>query len=320
MRTRILGAVAAVALVLSGCGSDDTDASPEAEQPTPIAVEDASSTSLDEVTVEGEPGERPEVSFEAPLVIEGSEHTVVHEGDGDNVGENQQVTANMTLVSGNTGEELSSSYETGQPSGFPTDTEQISQSLYDAVMEVPVGSRVLLSYNGPARQGEVTQTLIYVIDITGSEEIPEPLSRAEGDEVDPVEGLPEVTRGEDGQPSISTPEGDAPGELTVEPTIQGDGPEVTEGQTVTVHYTGWLWDGGEQFDSSWERGEPFVVQDVPNGPVIEGWNQALLGQNVGSQILVIIPPEQGYGEAGAGENIPPNATLVFVIDILSSVG
>ena len=133
--------------------------------------------------------------------------------------------------------------------------------------------------------------------------------------------MPELPRGDDGAPSISQPEADAPTELESATAIEGEGPEVQEGQNVSVHYTGWLWDdASEPFDSSWERGEPFVVQGVGSAPVIDGWNEALVGERVGSQIVVAIPPEKGYGEAGSPPNIPGDATLVFVIDILSAVG
>jgi peptidylprolyl isomerase len=262
------------------------------------------STALDEVTVEGAPGEKPTVTFEAPLVIEETESTVVAEGDGETVEEGQQVTAHMTLVSGTSGEVVESSYDADSPSGFPTDTEQINEGLFDAVVGQSVGSRVLLSLNGAASAGQEAETLVYVIDIEGVEEIPEALERAEGEEQDLSEDFPEVTRGDDGSPSISQPEGDAPAELQTGVAIEGDGPEVAEGQNVSVHYTGWLWDdASEPFDSSWERGEPFVVQGVGSAPVI-----------------VVIPPDKGYGDGGSPPSIPGGATLVFVIDILSAVG
>src|SRR5699024_9448754 len=127
--------------------ADQTAASPTADvQPA--------STALDEVTVEGAPGEKPTVTFEAPLVIEETESTVVSSGDGETVEEGQQVTAHMTLVSGTSGEIVESSYDADSPSGFPTDTEQINEGLFDAVVGQSVGSRVLLSLNGAASAGQ----------------------------------------------------------------------------------------------------------------------------------------------------------------------
>lgn len=317
MKKTVLSAATAAVLMLSACSADEADQT----APSPTADVTPAATSLDEVTVEGEPGEQPTVSFDAPLVIDDTATSVVSEGDGDTVEEGQQVTANMTLVSGTTGDVVESSYESGSPSGFPTDTEQINEGLFDAVVGQSVGSRVLLALNGAASAGQQAETLVYVIDIEGVEDIPEPLERAEGEEKSLPDHFPEVTRDDSGAPSIEQPEGDAPGELEVATAIEGDGPEVEEGQNVSVHYTGWLWDdASEPFDSSWERGDEFVVQGVGSAPVIDGWNEALVGQKVGSQIVVVIPPDKGYGEAGSPPNIPGGATLVFVIDVLSAVG
>jgi len=317
VKKTVLAAAAAAVLLLSACSADETDQTPA----SPSADVQPASTSLDEVTVEGAPDEKPTVSFEAPLVIEDTASAVVSEGDGETVEEGQQVSAHMTLVSGTTGEIVESSYDSDSPSGFPTDTEQINQGLFDAVVGKTVGSRVLLSLNGAASAGQETETLVYVIDILGVEEIPEALERAEGEEKDLPDGFPAVTRDDSGAPSIEQPEGDAPTELETGVAIEGDGPEVEEGQNVSVHYTGWLWDdASEPFDSSWERGEPFVVQGVGSAPVIDGWNEALVGQKVGSQIVVVIPADKGYGDAGSPPSIPGGATLVFVIDILSAAG
>lgn len=317
MKKTVLAAAAAAVLLLSACSADEADQT----APSPTADVQPASTSLDEVTVEGATDEKPTVSFEAPLVIEETQSTVLEEGDGDEVTEGQQVTANMTLVSGTSGEIVESSYDSGTPSGFPTDTAQINEGLFDAVVGQKTGARVLLSLNGTASAGQQSETLLYVIDIVSVEDIPEPLERAEGEEKDLPDGFPELTRDDAGAPSITQPEGDAPAELEVGVAIEGDGQEVTEGQNVSVHYTGWLWDdASEPFDSSWERGEPFVVQGVGSAPVIDGWNEALVGQKVGSQIVVIIPADKGYGDAGSPPSIPGDATLVFVIDILSAVG
>lgn len=319
MRRTLIGALAVSALLLTGCGADDSAEGNPAGNPT-VDASNAKSTSLDDVEVTGEPDQKPEVSFEAPLVIEKPESTVVSEGDGPKVEEGQQVTANMTLVSGNSGEIVESGYDTKQPSGFPVDKAQINEALYDAVIDVPVGSRVLMSLNGAAKSGDDPETLVYVIDIVNAEKLPEPLEKAEGTEKELTAGLPKVTRDDTGKPSVEAPEGDAPKELVVEPTIEGDGPVVEEGQTVQAHYSGWLYDDvTKTFDSSWDRDEPFSF-NVGAGEVIKGWDEAVAGQKVGSQLLVIVPPDKGYGEQGSPPSIPGNATLIFVVDILSATG
>ncbi|HLS32369.1 MAG TPA: FKBP-type peptidyl-prolyl cis-trans isomerase, partial [Brevibacterium sp.] len=215
----ITAAAAAAALVLSACSAEEADQT----APSPTADVSPASTSLDAVTVAGDVGEQPDVSFDAPLVIEDTQSSVVSEGDGESVEEGQQVTAHMTLVSGTSGEVVESSYESGSPSGFPTDAEQINSGLLEAVVDQPVGSRVLLSLNGAASAGQQSETLVYVIDIEGVEDIPEPLERAEGEEQELPDDFPELTRGDDGAPSISQPEADAPTELESATAIEGEG-------------------------------------------------------------------------------------------------
>lgn len=95
----------------------------------------------------------------------------------------------------------------------------------------------------------------------------------------------------------------------------GTGATATMGKKVTVHYTGWL-TNGKKFDSSLDRGQPFVVQPLGDAPVIKGWNEGLVGMKVGGKRQLRIPPELGYGDRGAGNVIPPNATLIFDIELL----
>lgn len=95
----------------------------------------------------------------------------------------------------------------------------------------------------------------------------------------------------------------------------GTGATATNGKKCTVHYTGWL-TNGKKFDSSLDRGQPFVVQPLGDAPVIKGWNEGLVGMKVGGKRQLRIPPELGYGDRGAGNVIPPNATLIFDIELL----
>lgn len=103
-------------------------------------------------------------------------------------------------------------------------------------------------------------------------------------------------------------------ELQIEDIEAGTGAEAKTGDTVTVHYTGWLTDG-TQFDSSVDRGEPFTFV-LGQGDVIQGWDQGVAGMKVGGTRRLVIPSDLAYGDAGAGDVIPPGATLVFEVELL----
>ena len=110
-------------------------------------------------------------------------------------------------------------------------------------------------------------------------------------------------------PATKTPSG-----LTIEDVVLGAGAAASSGQSVTVHYTGWL-SSGKKFDSSKDRNDPFVFH-LGAGQVIRGWDEGVQGMQVGGMRKLTIPPELGYGARGAGGVIPPNATLVFEVELL----
>ncbi|MCP5024669.1 MAG: peptidylprolyl isomerase [Actinomycetia bacterium] len=117
------------------------------------------------------------------------------------------------------------------------------------------------------------------------------------------------------KPEVELPDGEAPTELVIEDLVDGDGAEAAPGDEVEVHYVGVLFDTGEQFDASWDRGQTFSFK-LGQGEVIQGWDQGFAGMKVGGRRMLTIPSDLAYGPAGSG-TIGPDATLVFVVDLVS---
>lgn len=117
------------------------------------------------------------------------------------------------------------------------------------------------------------------------------------------------------KPEIDFPDGPAPTELQITDLTVGDGTEATAGTTVSVHYVGVTHSGGEEFDASWNRGEPLQFP-LGAGYVIKGWDDGVQGMKVGGRRQLIIPPQLAYGDRGAGGVIGPGETLIFVVDLL----
>ncbi|MEU9031966.1 FKBP-type peptidyl-prolyl cis-trans isomerase [Streptomyces sp. NPDC048383] len=137
------------------------------------------------------------------------------------------------------------------------------------------------------------------------------------DSAETKNGVPAITKGAKfGEtPTLAQGQGTPPKELKVEVISEGKGPVLKKGDIAQVNYSGQVWDGKEPFDASFGKGKTFDV-NIGAGAVIKGWDQGLEGQKVGSRIELVIPPELGYGAQGSGEKIKPNATLVFVVDIV----
>ncbi|MFV0633888.1 FKBP-type peptidyl-prolyl cis-trans isomerase [Demequina sp.] len=127
--------------------------------------------------------------------------------------------------------------------------------------------------------------------------------------------LPLITRDASGAPSVDFTDAVKPEGLAVDVLEAGDGPAVIEGQSITVHYSGWLWDGAK-FDSSWDRGDTISFV-IARGSLIEGWVDGIVGQPVGSKLLLVVPPEKGYGQRSMGP-IPGGSTLVFAVDVVDA--
>jgi peptidylprolyl isomerase len=317
---RLLALLAVLLLLASACG-DDGDGDGDGAGTT--AGDDAvATTDIAAVDVQGEFGEPPIVTFPHPFAVEQTVTEVIVEGDGDAVTAGASVGFHYVALNGRDGEVFFSSYES-DPVRITADPASTVRGVVTALLAGKVGSRVVAAiapadgFGDAASDAGVTaeDTVVFVVDIL---DVRHPLTRAEGTPVAPVAGLPTVTLGDDGQPTIAIPDGEPPADLVVQPLIEGTGAVVESGQTISAHYTGIVWATNTQFDSSWDRGAP---ADFPIGVggVIDGWDTGLVGQKIGSQVLLVIPPDQGYGSAGnAGAGISGTDTLVFVVDILDA--
>jgi len=117
------------------------------------------------------------------------------------------------------------------------------------------------------------------------------------------------------RPEIDFPGDQPPTELVIEDITVGDGTEATAGSTVSAHYVGVAHSTGEEFDASWNRGDPLEFR-LGVGMVIAGWDQGIEGMKVGGRRRLTIPPHLGYGDRGAGGAIKPGETLIFVVDLM----
>lgn len=309
-RRSAIAAVLALGALLAGCAAEE----PPAPDP------------LTQVQVSGEYGEAPLVTI-GDLSGLGAEpvRTVVIEGDGPETTPETFINASVAVYDGETKQQALEYQSLGQV--FATSEQDLPEYFADIFVGVPGGSRVVVIVPGdvmtegmdepqqdpmlPADETpEPTAPSVFVADIDAI-----PSLSAWGETQDPTQDLVTVADGDDDSPQIEIEPGAvAPDELVLDVRRAGDGPEVADGDTVLVQYRGVLFDGGEEFDSSWSRGEP---SQFATNQVVPGFGQALVGQPTGSQVIAIIPPDLAYGEAGSGDAVPPNATLVFVVDILA---
>jgi peptidylprolyl isomerase len=277
------------------------------------------------VKVSGDIDSAPTVEVSGLSVPTATERSVVIAGDGAVAQPGDDVVIEYTILSLLTGESVdSTAYDGTNSATFSLDGTLVA-GFEKTMLCSTEGSRVVgvLATEDGLAASQLTQlglteddSLVLVLDILSvdtPEPIVPPLSRAEGEAQDAPAGFPAVTLDADGRPTVTIPDAAPPTELELAVLIQGDGAEVPEGADVVVHYVGVNWNTQVIFDESWARGEPATFN---TGQVIAGFTAALVGQKVGSQVIVVIPPDQGYGEAGNPPNIGGTDTLVFVVDIL----
>jgi FKBP-type peptidyl-prolyl cis-trans isomerase len=324
-----IAAVLGVALALSACSAADPEKEADSANTSAVTAEctDPGATS-NAVDVGGEFGVAPTVTFDAPVKVDATERTVALKGDGKEKAEaGSIVDVAFTVYHGGTGEEITSTGygAEAEQAQFPVDEAQIIEGIVRALNCSVEGDRIVVAIPPAELFGELgneqmgispEDAAVFVFDVLAVAEEPEPVDAA-GDlvEVDAdAEGMPTVAHAENGAPIVTIPQSEPLSELTLAVLKDGTGDVVAEGDSVEVNYMGINWTSGAEFDSSWSRGEP---AEFPTTGVIPGFGAALVGQPIGSEVVVVIPPAYGYGSSGQpAAGIAGTDTLVFVVEIL----
>lgn len=275
---------------------------------------------MDLITVEGETDAEPEVDVYTPLKASHLAYEDVVTGEGTAItAPNQLMVIDVSVYNGETGEPIVATAYDGDLSRVtsPSQWTENFPGFEDALHCATDGSRIAVALSPEDMSAEVAssfglaedESAVAVIDVRKVY-----LAAADGaNQFNSGFGLPSVVRAPDGRPGLIIPDGAAPEELVVQTLKKGDGPEVTGEEPVRVHYTGVVWGEDEAFDTTWDGEAASVTLDG----VVPGFADALEGQTIGSQVLVVIPPDLGYGDQDQGA-IPAGSTLVFVIDILGT--
>jgi peptidylprolyl isomerase len=319
--------VLAGALALAGSSDDGGQADPTAtstEVPTATLAADVTVSDLDQVEANSAVGEDPNVSWgDGVFGVAETTRRILTEGDGAEVTTGQRLVVDYWAINGQNGNVYDSSTQ-GNPATFKL-TDQLQPGIVKILDGVQVGARVLgaaapadaFGPQGGNPDADIAgdDTILYVMDVREAVDVP---NRASGEALTPEPGLPTVELADNGEPTITIPDAEPPGELVAETLIQGAGETVEAGQTLDVQYKGVIWGSGEEFDSSWSR-DSSASFTIGEGAVIPGWDEGLVGKKVGSQVLLVIPPDKGYGEQGQPQaSIAGTDTLVFVVDILDA--
>jgi peptidylprolyl isomerase len=250
---------------------------------------------------------------------------VLTEGSGPEVRQGDLLQVHYLGETWKGGKVFDNSYDKNAPATFPIGVDQVIPAWDKALVGKKVGSRVVLVAPPADGYGDTgtpdgtippKSTLVFVVDILST------IAKDAGvtGTMQPTAANLPTVKAEPGKaPQITIPAGQAASTTLVDKVlIEGSGPEVKRGQMLYAQYVGVLWNGGQEFDSSWKRGN-YAGFPIGVGRVIPGWDKGLVGKKVGSRVLLVIPPADGYGDQPPqGSSIPPKSTLVFVVDILAA--
>ncbi len=291
-------ALGLVAVALVGCSSVQ---SPTCDRTTqPGALEDL-------ISIDGEVGEAPDVSVPTPFQAEGLHYADVVTGDGTAVvASNQVLNLGITLINGETGEQILQQGYTAETSGATTLAlwDQALPGLSDALMCAGEGSRVVASFSADelAAGAQVVQVGAPVVAVVDLDQVF--LSAADGaEQFNQGNGLPTVVRAPGGQPGVIVPDAEAPTEVVVQVLKKGDGETVADGDAIAAQELIVDWDRS-LVSTTWEEQPKGLSATIGDDPVLN----ALVGQTVGSQIMVVVPAS----DAGPAQ--------VHVLDMLGIVG
>jgi peptidylprolyl isomerase len=297
--------------------------------PLALAACGSSGSSTPTVSVSGHFGTNPKITIPDQSASSNLTVKTLIQGSGPVLNKSDAFVGNYAVYiwSGKTHKLAQSTFQTKTPQLF---SGTLLPGLETAVQGKKMGSRVLAvippkdgyGKTGNSQAGvSASDTLVFVIDMI--KEFPNKAA-ATGSQLSNGGGaLPSVTAKSGAAPIIAIPSSahQPPAGLVTKTLIKGSGQVVAKGQTVVTQYVGSIWRTGKVFDSSWSRGEPFgfTIGSTPS-QVITGWDKGLVGQTVGSRVMLIVPPADGYGKTGSAQaGIKGTDTLVFVVDILGSV-
>ena len=269
------------------------------------------------VKATGPAGPKPTIDFPTPIISKTTQKTTLINGTGAPLTAGQPVLFEATLLNGANGAVIDKTGYSKDSHNLITLGQPNLTALSHGLECSRVGSRVVIATS--AKTGGTTGgigpdgkagSVVFVADITKAF-----LAKANGTPQVRQPNMPTVVLASNGRPGIAVPKVSAPTKLTVNVLQAGSGKKVSTGDNVVMKYTGVLWDQTKTvFDSTWTKKQAAMVQ-VAKGSVIPGFVKGLVGERVGSQLLLVVPPKDGYGAAGSGA-VPANATMIFVIDIL----
>lgn len=271
----------------------------------------------------------PKVALgKTPLSSTAVERKVLTPGTGPAATANDAVKVWPSVYNGRDGKLLDNGFDKGRTAlGVWLASKNVIPGLTKGLVGARAGERVAFTVppaeafgaqGNPQLGVQPTDTLVFVADVQA---VTSTLASIDGAQAKSPAGLPSVefTGGPTKAPTITVPKTAAPKKLEQATLVQGSGATVEKGQTLVAQYHGVLWRDGSEFDSSWKRGAP---SDFPigSGGVIPGWDKTLVGKKIGSRVLLVVPPADGYGPKGGGDGkIKGDDVMVFVVDILGAV-